>query len=298
MFYLSFLKIVEMENDLIHLIEIMVDGPAKRSNAYTVNLLRAFENLHMPVGMIAKPELLNLPEWVAIAYRKFQNGVMHDADLTFRDFLLRLVSDPFSSGQMVVLGLDTSDMQESPLSFTSKDFVGNRTDVNYEGENRASITVSFLGSNFQTGDHKTAIIRDISLAELTDLNKMFGMNYEKGFRIIDGILCFDGLTSIRVTSHLRQGIGFVIYENECRSQSLAFDNIIAELKKYIKNEKEVAEALAPFIEKYSEEGNYIKATEFKVGKALHEMNAYRLQRIVAGLPAFEESLPSVSVHRE
>ena len=72
-------------------------------------------------------------------------------------------------------------------------------------------------------------------------------------------------------------------------------DIITELEKFINNSKECAIASGMLIEKAVSEENYMKATEMKVSKALHEMFAYRLQRIVDGKPAFEEPRPSVLI---
>jgi hypothetical protein len=43
----------------------------------------------------------------------------------------------------------------------------------------------------------------------------------------------------------------------------------------------------------NDEENYIKAAEMKVSKSLYGMFAQRLQRIVDGKPAFEETRPAV-----
>lgn len=71
--------------------------------------------------------------------------------------------------------------------------------------------------------------------------------------------------------------------------------IINELKKYIENSQQCAEAADELMQKAAAEENYMKATEMKVSKALHEMYAFRLQRIVDGKPAFEESKKMVNV---
>lgn len=282
-----------MTNNCVHLIKIVNDGPDKYAD-YKIGILDAFTSFHQLKESTSLSELTELPGGSNVEYQKYQNSERIDTHLKYRDFLTKLMTEPFRSGHLVVLGISASDLKNRPLLFSQNDCNEYKMDISYRDEICTSVTMSSLGRSLGTSLHETCIIRDVSIAELTDFNNHFMGHYEKGCRIVDDILSFDAFTSMKMLSHYDNGIGFVIYEQKCLvHQPNSADKIIVELKKYIVNEKAVAEAAMPYIEKYGREENYVKATEFKVAAALHEITAYRLQRIVDGLPAFEEATPGI-----
>lgn len=63
--------------------------------------------------------------------------------------------------------------------------------------------------------------------------------------------------------------------------------VIRELKVYIHNQKQVIEQLKFMIDKHSHLEEYEECRDYQSMQRIQELQVYRLERILIGLPAFE-----------